>query len=183
MYRDIGQILYSREVIDERVKELAAQVMAIYREQTITVCVVLRGAFIFAADLVRHLPQDCDIVFVRASSYADSTKSNGEPELRIPDDFDWTGRHVLMVEDITDTGNTAVRIMAALNERGAASVRTCAFLDKPACRQVYVKVEFVGFELEGEPWVVGYGLDYAGMYRNLPFIGTLKPETTEVPAP
>ena len=174
MYGDIDEIIYSREVIDERVKELAAQVMSVYREKRLTVVVVLKGAFLFAADLVRHVAQPCDILFVRASSYADGTRPGAAPELELPAGVDWKGRHVLVVEDIVDTGRTMHALVTALRGQGAASVRVCSFLDKPARREVPVEVEFNGFTLDGAPFVVGYGLDLAGRYRNLPFIGTLK---------
>jgi hypoxanthine phosphoribosyltransferase len=171
---DIDSMLFSREVIAERVKELAAQVMAVYREKPLTVAVVLRGAFVFAADLVRHLPQSCDIVFVRASSYGDGQRPAGKPKVELPKDIDWKGRHVLVVEDIVDTGHTIAALASKISAKGAASVRVCAFLDKPARREAKVDVEFTGFALEGKPFVVGYGLDHAGRYRNLPYIGALK---------
>jgi hypoxanthine phosphoribosyltransferase len=174
MQNDIGEILFTREVIERRVKELAAQVMAVWREKPVTVVVVLRGAFIFAADLVRHIAQPCEIVFVRSSSYGKSSKSNGKPVIELPADFGFEGRDVLVVEDIVDTGHTVAAIVKAISEKGAAKVRICAFLDKPARRESNVDVEFTGFVLEGEPFVVGYGLDFAGRYRNLPFIGALK---------
>lgn len=171
---DIGEILFTREVIEDRVKELAAQVAAVYREKPMTVAVVLKGAFIFAADLVRHLPQAVEIVFVRCVSYGDGTEPHCKPVLDIPGDIDWKGRHVLVVEDIVDTGHTIGALVAALRTQGAASIRVCAFLDKPVRRQTQVDVEFTGFTLEGSPFVVGYGLDHAGRYRNLPYIGALK---------
>lgn len=174
MHADIDEILFTREVIEDRVKEMAAQVMGVWRERPLTVVVVLKGAFIFAADLIRHIAQPCDLVFVRSASYGDGTRSNGKPALDVPADVDWKGRHVLVVEDIVDTGRTVKDLVAAIESKGAASVRVCAFLDKPARREVPVEVEFVGFALEGSPFVVGYGLDFAGRYRNLPFIGTLK---------
>jgi hypoxanthine phosphoribosyltransferase len=174
MHDGVGQILYSREVIEERVKELAAQVMSVYREKPLTVAVVLRGAFIFAADLVRHLGQPCEIVFVRASSYGDGKKPKGAAKIELPVDVKWKGRHVLVIEDIVDTGRTMKALVAAIGKKGAASVRVCAFLDKPARREVKIDVEFTGFVIEGSPFVVGYGLDFAGRHRNLPFIGTLK---------
>ncbi len=179
----VGQILYSREVIEERVKELAAQVMSVYREKPLTVAVVLRGGFIFAADLVRHLGQQCDIVFVRASSYGDGRRPKGAATIELPADVTWKGRHVLVVEDIIDTGRSMKALVAAIAKKGAASVRVCAFLDKPARREVEIDVEFTGFAIEGSPFVVGYGLDYAGRHRNLPFIGTLKPAAKRKPAP
>jgi len=174
MHADIDEILFTREVIEDRVKEMAAQVMGVWRERPLTVVVVLKGAFVFAADLVRHIAQPCDMVFVRAASYGNGTTSNGKPQLDVPPEVEWGGRHVLVVEDIVDTGRTVTELVAALKTKGAASVRVCAFLDKPARREVPVEVEFVGFALEGAPFVVGYGLDFAGRYRNLPFIGTLK---------
>jgi hypoxanthine phosphoribosyltransferase len=174
MYPDIDEMIYSRSVIDERVKELAAQVLAVYREQRITVLVVLRGAFMFAADLVRHLPQDVDVQFGRVRSYGNSSKPEREPDVLLPDDVDFAGRHVLVVEDIVDTGRSITALQRHLAARGAADVRICAFLDKPSRREVPVDVEFLGFTLEGAPFVVGYGLDHAGRYRNLPFVGTLR---------
>lgn len=174
MYGEIEDILYSREVIAERVKELAAQVMGVYREGELTVAVALKGAFIFAADLVRHLAENVDIVFLSSSSYGSSTSPEQEPHVMLPEGVDWTGRDVLVIEDIVDTGRTLTMIAQAIREQGAASVRLCAFLDKPERREVGVDVEFVGFELVGSPFVVGYGLDLAGRYRNLPFVGTLR---------
>ena len=173
MHADIDQILFTREVIEDRVKEMGAQVTGVWREKPLTVVVVLKGAFVFAADLIRHIAQPCDMVFVRAASYGNGTASNGKPSLDVPSDVEWKGRHVLVVEDIVDTGRTVTELVAALTKKGAAKVRVCAFLDKPARREVPVEIEFVGFALEGSPFVVGYGLDFAGRYRNLPFIGTL----------
>ena len=172
---DIDEILFSREVIEDRVKEMAAQVMAVYRENPVTIAVVLRGAFIFAADLVRHLPEACEIVFVRASSYGDGTTTNGAPRVELPADAVWRGRNVLLVEDIVDTGHTIAALVGAIRAQRPLSVRVCTFLDKPARRETKVDLEFVGFALTGSPFVVGYGLDFAGRYRNLPYIGTLTP--------
>jgi hypoxanthine phosphoribosyltransferase len=174
MYGDIDEILFTREVIEDRVKEMAAQVMGVWRDRPLTVVVVLKGAFIFAADLVRHVAQSCEVVFVRCGSYGTGTVSNGHPSLELPADLHWTGRHVLVVEDIVDTGRTMQALVDEIRRAGAESVRVCAFLDKPSRREVPVEVEFAGFVLEGSPFVVGYGLDHAGRYRNLPFIGTLK---------
>jgi hypoxanthine phosphoribosyltransferase len=182
MQDDVGQILYSREVIEERVKELAAQVISVYREKPLTVAVVLRGGFIFAADLVRHLGQSCEIVFVRASSYGDGKRPQRPAKIELPSDVKWKGRHVLVVEDIVDTGRSMKSLVAAIAKKGAASVRVCAFLDKPARREVKLDVEFTGFVIEGSPFVVGYGLDFAGRHRNLPYIGVLKPPAKKKPA-
>lgn len=171
---DIESILFSREVIDERVKELAAHVQGAYRGEPLTVAVVLNGAFIFAADLVRHLAAPVEIVFVRARSYGDATSPQAAPTVGLPAGTDWTDRHVLLIEDIVDTGHTGKAMMDAIRSRGAASVRLCSFLDKPARRATDVTVDFRGFELDGEPFAVGYGLDFAGRYRNLPYVGVLR---------
>ena len=176
MEGDIERILYSREQIDERVKELAAQVVGVYREKDLTVAVALTGAFMFAADIVRHLVQHVDMVFLRSTSYRDGTTPQHAPEIEIFDKIDWTGRDVLIVEDIVDTGRTISALTATIEAAGARSVRTCAFLDKPARRETDVDVEFVGFKLEVDEFVVGYGLDFAGRYRNLPYVGILRPE-------
>ena len=173
MLEDISEILFTREVIEERVKELAAHVQGAYRDSDLTVAVVLNGAFMFGADLVRHLASRVEIVFIRSSSYLDSDRPQQAPRVQFPRGFDWTGRHVLVVEDIVDTGRTAQALLDAVSSSGAASVRICTFLDKPAAREVTVDVDFHGFVIEGTPFVVGYGLDYASAYRNLPFVGVL----------
>lgn len=174
MRTDLGRILYSREVIEERVKELAAQVVGVYRERPFVVAVVLKGAFVFAADLVRHLPEQVEIVFVRAASYGASTSPEREPVVDLPADARWQGREVLLVEDIADTGRTLVALRTAILAAGASSVRICAFLDKPVRRQVPLDVEFVGFPLTDDSFVVGYGLDHAERYRNLPYVGVMR---------
>ena len=176
MEADIDRILYTREQIDERVKELAAQVVGVYRENDLTVVVALTGAFMFAADLVRHLAQHVDLVFVRSSSYRDSTSPQHAPQIEVFDEIDWTGRDVLIVEDIVDTGRTLTALLDMVRKAGARSVRAASFLDKPARRIAEVDVEFVGFRLEGDEFVVGYGLDLAGHYRNLPYVGVLSGE-------
>ncbi len=176
MHEAIDEIIFSREQIAERVKELAAQVTAVFREDRPTVAVVLNGAFIFAADLVRHLPQDVEVVFVRVSSYGSSTAPESAPRVDLPAGKDWTGDDVLVIEDIVDTGRSVKALAGTIRDGGAATVRICAFLDKPARREVEVEVDFLGFTVEGNDFVVGYGLDLGGRYRNQPFVGTLKPE-------
>ncbi|MCE9636193.1 MAG: hypoxanthine phosphoribosyltransferase [Planctomycetes bacterium] len=180
MFSDIETILYERAVIDERVKELAAQVAAVYRNNPLVVAVTLKGAFIFAADLVRHLPETVEIVFLRSQSYGASTAPEREPVVELPPEFNWQGRHVLLVEDIVDTGRTVAALQNRIRNFGAASVRVCSFLDKPKRREVPVDVEFTGFTLQGDPFVVGYGLDFAERYRNLPFVGVLRQAGTQV---
>ena len=182
MYGDIAEILYSRSVIEERVKELAAHIMGVYRERSMTVAVVLNGAFIFAADLVRHLAEPVEIVFVRSTSYGADTSPQSEPTIGIPAGVEWKDKNVLIVEDIVDTGRTAAAFRAAIEQRGAASIRVCAFIDKPARREIEIQPDFVGFTLETSPFVVGYGLDLGGRYRNLPFVGVLRPECIDANA-
>lgn len=174
MHADIEEIVFTREVIEDRVKEMAAQVVAVWRDRPLTVVVVLKGAFLFAADLVRHIAQPCEIVFVRVRSYGNGQRPTSPPTIEIPTDVDWASKNVLVVEDIVDTGRTVKALVEHLRSKGAAMVRVCSFLDKPVRREVDVEVEFVGFALEGDPFVVGYGLDFAESYRNLPYIGTLK---------
>jgi len=174
MEADVERILYSRAQIDERVKELAAQVVGVYREKDLTVAVVLSGAFMFAADLVRHLAQHVEVVFVRATSYGDGTAPQHAPKIDVFDPIDWSGRDVLIVEDIVDTGHTLAALIEVVTAGGARSVRACAFLEKTSRRAADVDVEFAGFQLEGDEFVVGYGLDLAGRYRNLPYVGVLR---------
>ena len=182
MHPDLVRILYSREVIEERVKELAGQVVGVFREKRITVAVVLKGAFVFAADLVRHLPEQVEIVFLRSASYGVSTSPENAPRVDLPSDVDWKGRHVLLVEDIVDTGHTVEAIRGTILARGAATVRVCAFLDKPSRRRTAVDVEFVGFSLADDAFVVGYGLDLAERYRNLPYVGIVDARKSSRPA-
>ncbi|MCG3134404.1 MAG: Hypoxanthine phosphoribosyltransferase [Planctomycetes bacterium] len=170
----IERMLLSREVIEERVKELAGEVIGAVRDNPFVVCVTLRGAFMFAADLVRHLPQEMEIAFVRAASYGGGTSPQHEPVIEIPDDVEFEGRQVLLVEDIVDTGRTVSALRNALLARGASRIRICTFLDKPVRRQVPVEPEFIGFALQGDPFVVGYGLDHGGRFRNLPYVAVLK---------
>jgi hypoxanthine phosphoribosyltransferase len=174
MEADVDHILFTREVIEERVKELAAEVMGVYRERDLTVAVTLDGAFIFAADLVRHLAEDVEVVFVRCSSYEDGSAPVKAPEVQLPPHFAWAGRHVLLVEDVVDTGRTVQSLSEAVRAAGAASLRVCAFLDKPSRRETAVTVDFVGFTVTGPEFLVGYGLDHAGRYRNLPYVGALR---------
>jgi hypoxanthine phosphoribosyltransferase len=174
MLQDIAAILYDRSVIEERVKELAAHVTAVYRDRPFVLAVTLKGAFIFAADLARHLPESVEIVFVRAASYGNGTTSSGTPRVELPADMNWRARDVLLVEDIVDTGRTVQALAEAIRAQGAWSVRVCAFLDKPSRREVKVDLEFVGFTLPGDMFVVGYGLDHGERYRQLPFVGTLR---------
>jgi hypoxanthine phosphoribosyltransferase len=153
-----------------RVAALGRRIARDYRGRELLVLCVLRGAFVFAADLVRHIESPLTVSFARASSYGGATVSRGRVRLQVPPDV--RGRHVLVVEDIVDTGRTLRALRRAVASRRAASVRVCALLDKPSRREVEVDVEYVGFRI-GNRFVVGYGLDHGGKYRNLPYVGTI----------
>jgi hypoxanthine phosphoribosyltransferase len=172
VHEDIESVLFTEQEIVAGIDRVAASVTEAYRGREFTVVSVLKGACIFASDLIRRIPIPLELAFVSASSYGDGTKP-GEVKLNfLPTEQEIAGRNLLLVDDILDTGNTLHRLGAALAERGAREVRTCVFLDKPARRQVDFNADFRCFEVE-DLFVVGYGLDYAGRYRNLPFVGAL----------
>lgn len=159
--------------ISERVAELGGAISAAYAERSTTIVSILKGSFIFTSDLVRHVKvKDLQIDFMGVSSYGDSTDSSGV--VRITHDLSKPikDRHVLIVEDIVDTGLTLSFLMDQMRSRGAASVSVCALLSKPSRRRTEVQVDFLGFSIE-DKFVVGYGLDYAENYRELPYIGVL----------
>jgi hypoxanthine phosphoribosyltransferase len=168
-----SDILLTEAQIDARTRELALQIRADFPDDLHLVA-VLKGAFIFLSDLVRHMPGHVSLDFMAVSSYAKGTTSSGE--VRLLKDLDTTldGRNVVIVEDIVDTGLTLTYLQEILRARGPKSLRTACLLSKPSRRQVDVKVEYIGFEIE-DRFVVGYGLDYAEQYRNLPHIAVLEP--------
>ena len=175
MHSDIKEILVSEEQIRAKVKELGAQISRDYAGRNPLVICLLKGAFIFMADLIRAIEVPIEVDFMAVSSYGKSTRTSGE--VRIIKDLDVSveGRDVLIVEDIIDSGLTLSYVIDVLERRSALSVRVVTLLDKPARRTVDLEVDYKGFELPDE-FVVGYGLDYAEHYRNLPYIGVLKPE-------
>ena len=175
MLKDVERILITSEEIGARVRELGQQITNDYAGQEILMIGVLRGAVIFMADLARSIKRPMDIDFMAISSYGLSTNSSGV--VRILKDLDEVvqGRHLLIVEDIIDSGLTLNYLVENLKSRKPASVRICTLLSKPDRRKVDVQVDYNGFIIP-DYFVVGYGLDYAGKYRNLPFIGILKPE-------
>ena len=164
-------VLYTEAQIQSRVKEMAAQIRRDFPDRLHLVA-VLKGAFVFLSDLVRHMEGDVSLDFMAVSSYAKGTTTSGE--VRLLKDLDTTldGRHVVIVEDIVDTGLTLTYLQDILRARGPKTLRTACLLSKPSRRQVQVKVEYIGFEIE-DRFVVGYGLDYAEQYRNLPYIGVV----------
>lgn len=172
---DIQEVLFSPEQIQERVAALGEEISRDYQDREIVLVCVLRGAVVFMADLLRSLRVPASVDFMAISSYGSDTRSTGV--VRILKDLDDSieSKHVLVVEDIVDTGLTLNYLLDNLRHRNAASVRVCALLDKPARRRAEARPDYVGFTVP-DAFVVGYGLDYAQQYRGLPFIGILKPE-------
>ena len=164
--------LLSTEQIQTRVRGLAAEIHRDHPYGVHLVC-VLKGAFIFLADLVRALPGDCSLDFMAVSSYGASTETSGEVRLIKDLDASLDGRDVVIVEDIVDTGLTLTYLQEILGARSPRNLRTACLLSKPSRRKVDVKVDYVGFTIEDE-FVVGYGLDFNERYRNLPYIGILE---------
>lgn len=165
------QTLISAEQIQARVRELAQEIRTDHPDGLHLVC-VLKGAFMFLSDLARALPGDCSMDFLAVSSYGKSTKSSGQVQLMKDLDADLEGKHVVIVEDIVDTGLTLTYLQDILKARSPKSVKTACLLSKPSRRKADVKVEYIGFTIE-DKFVVGYGLDYAERHRNLPYIGVI----------
>lgn len=171
---DVAEVLVSEQEIQGALDDLARRVTCDYADKNPLVVGVLTGAFMFMADLVRRLDFPLEVDFVAAASYGDGTVSS-RLELTRDCDRDVSGRHVLVVDDILDSGRTLSMLTELFAERGAASVRTCCLLDKPSRRAVDFNADYVGLEIP-DHFVVGYGLDYAYGYRNLPFVGVLRAE-------
>ena len=180
MNNDLAKVLITEEELRRRLDELGAQIAADYVEKEPILVCILKGASIFYADLCRAIPIPMNMDFMAVSSYGNRTKSSGEVEIRKDLSGPIDGRHVIIVEDIVDSGFTLSYLSRVLSSRGAASVRICTLLDKPERRApgITIKADYFGFTI-GNEFVVGYGLDYAERYRNLPFIGVLKPEIYE----
>ena len=166
-------VLLGAETIQARVRELAAEIERDYdADEEIHLVCVLKGGFVFMSDLVRAMGPRVTLDFIAVSSYAKSTKSSGEVRMLKDLDTGLEGRHVIIVEDIVDTGLTLIYLQDILRARSPKSLRTACLLSKPSRRLVDVVVEYVGFTIE-DRFVVGYGLDYAEKYRNLPYIAEL----------
>ncbi len=171
---DVARVLITREQIADRVAELAAEIRRDFAGRDIVIVAVLNGTIMFLADLLRHLNLPLRIDFVGTSSYGSGT-SPGELQFTKQTTLDVRGRDVLVVDDILDTGKTLDRVSLHLRQFKPRRLRTCVLLDKKARRQVKIRGDYTGFQIPDE-FVVGYGLDFAERYRNLPFIGVLKPE-------
>jgi len=177
---DIGRILFSRAEIESAIDRIAAEVTRSYAGREFTVISVLKGSCVFAADLIRRIPNPLELGFVGVSSYGAGTRA-GEIELHfLPSKREIEGRDVLIVDDIVDTGRTLQFIRTEIERGGASSARTCVFLDKPSRRVVPFEPDHRGFHVDDE-FVVGYGLDFGGRYRNLPYVGALRPEILGAP--
>jgi hypoxanthine phosphoribosyltransferase len=172
------KILVSKEEIKEKTIELAQQISKDYAGKEIVLVGVLKGGFVFLADLMREITIPVDMDFIAVSSYGDSTSSSGVVRIIKDIDIDVTGKHVLIVEDLVDTGLTLSYIKELFNTRAPASVKICTALDKPSRRKVKIDVDYEGIIIPDE-FVIGYGLDYKGKYRNLPDVCILEPVSKE----
>ncbi len=175
MRNDIEKVLFTEEAIANRVGELGALISEEYAgKEPVLVC-ILKGSVIFTADLMRSINIPCTCDFIAASSYGDSATSSGNVRIRKDLDSDIEGRHVIIVEDILDSGVTLAHIKGLLSSRKPASLKICTLLEKRTGKKAPVTADYVGFECPNA-FVVGYGLDFAEKYRNLPYIGSLKRE-------
>jgi hypoxanthine phosphoribosyltransferase len=180
VHSDFETILVSEAAIKRRLKKLGADIAAIYGQEEITVVAIINGAILFTADLLRQIPNPIRLDCIRVSSYRNETKSHGKPKLLHSLSLDLTNRHVLLIDDILDTGKTLSVVVDIIKKMKPASVRTCVLLDKKGRREVDFTADLVGFEIP-DKFVVGYGLDFAERYRNLPCIGILKPALQNPP--
>ncbi len=171
---DLESVLLSEEQLSTRLAEMAAQIDADYAGEDLLLVGVLKGAVMVMADLARQLHHPVEMDWMAVSSYGSGTKSSGVVRILKDLDADLTGRNVLIVEDIVDSGLTLSWLLANLRSRGPKSVEVAAMLRKPEANKVEIDVRYVGFDIPNA-FVIGYGLDYAEKYRNLPFVGTLAP--------
>ncbi len=173
---DISSVLYTEEDIVDRIEGLADEIDAAYSDvdDLLLIC-VLKGSYVFMSDLSRALTRKHEVDFMAVSSYGASTRSSGVVQIRMDLKDNIAGQHVLIVEDIIDSGRTLNYLRELLYGRDPASIKICTLLDKPSRREVDVPVDFIGFEIP-DKFVVGYGLDFGEIYRNLPYIGVLKSE-------
>lgn len=175
MRNDIEEVLYSEEQIQEKIRELGAALSKEYEGRNPLVICVLKGAFIFMADLVKNINVHCEVDFMAVSSYGASTRSSGVVKIIKDLDVPVEGRDIIIVEDIIDSGLTLSYLIDVLERRNAHSISIVALFDKPGRRTVELEPDYKGFTIP-DAFVVGYGLDYAEKYRNLPYVGILKKE-------
>jgi hypoxanthine phosphoribosyltransferase len=175
IHPDLASVLFTEEQIKRRVRGLAREIKQVYGKEEFTIVALINGAVMFTADLMREIDNPVRLDCIRVSSYGVTTKSIGTPQILADLTLDIANRDVLIVDDILDTGKTLALVTALARKLKPASLRTCVLLDKKARREVEFEADFVGFEIPNK-FVVGYGLDFAERYRNLPCIGVLKPE-------
>jgi hypoxanthine phosphoribosyltransferase len=173
MLGDIQDILVTKEALEEKVKELGKRISSDYKGKELVLIGVLKGGVVFFSDLIRHITIPIEMDFISVSSYGDSTKSSGVVRIIKDVDIDISHKHVLIVEDLVDTGLTLRYIKDLFEDRGPVDVKVCTALDKPSRRQVEVPLEYNGITIP-DKFVVGYGLDFRGKYRNLPEVCVLK---------
>ena len=178
MKNDIERILFTEAELKTRVAELGAQITADYQGKKPIIISILRGSYIFMADLTRSIDLPITVDFMAVSSYGAGTTSSGQVKIVKDLSENIEGRDVIVVEDILDSGNTLSYLLEILKARHVASIKLCTLLDKPSRRVKDVHADYVGYTVP-DYFVVGYGLDYAEYYRNLPYIGVLKPEVYE----
>lgn len=174
MDKDICKVFYSTEDLQEACKRLGKQITADYEGKDLLAVAILNGAVVFFTDLIRHIDLPLDIDFMAVSSYGAGTSSSGKIKMIKDLNSDIAGRDVLIVEDILDTGRTLKHLVELLKSRGPASLKLAALLDKPARRVEDIHADYIGYTIP-DAFVVGYGLDYAEKYRNLPYVGILDP--------
>ena len=175
MRKDIQEVLLDEETLAKRIKEMGEQISKDYEGKEVIVIGILKGSVIFVADLVREVTVPVSFDFMAVSSYGNRTTKTGTVRILKDLDYDIEGKHVLIVEDIIDSGVTLSYLIEHLAGRKPASLKLCTLLNKPERRKVEVKVDYIGFTVP-DAFLVGFGLDYAEKYRNLPFIGILKEE-------
>ncbi len=173
MVNDIARTLITEKQLETKIKQLGEKITADYTDKDLLVIGILKGSSIFMSDLIRKINLPISIDFMIVSSYGDSTETSGVVKILKDLDKNVENKHLLIVEDIIDTGLTLKYLHELLQSRKPASIRVCTLLDKPSKRKQNIKPDYVGFEVPDE-FVVGYGVDYAEKYRNLPFIGVLK---------
>lgn len=178
MHKDIEEVLISEEQIREAVDRMGREISEDYKGESLIVIGILKGAFAFMSDLIQKIDLAIEIDFMDVSSYGMGTTSTGEVRILKDVDIQVEGRNVLLVEDIVDTGLTLSYLMKVMDSRGAKSVRVASLLSKPSRRERVVPIDYIGYEVE-DKFVVGYGIDFAERYRNLPYIGCLKPSAYE----
>jgi hypoxanthine phosphoribosyltransferase len=178
MMPDVKKVLITSREIEDKVREIGARITEDYKGEKLLLIGILRGAVVIMSDLMRNIDLQCELDFMDISSYGTGTSSSGVVRILKDLEEDITDRHILIVEDIIDTGLTLSYLLRSLQARKPASLEICALLSKPSRRRAELDVKYLGFEVPDE-FVVGYGLDYAGTYRNLPDICVLKPEVFE----